>query len=1303
MPTSPVEMLLSTLRRSLFSAAGPDYTAILPLLRQTLAFLERESPDSPATAGYVSDLAHLTAAMIEGSRFPGFIKAGLEILLRLGGVGESLAVSFTGKDILPAEHLLAVLGGLPAGEKHLLANAILRFPRKNHPELSLFAKNTLDTAIDQDPDDLLVLFDTLSLRHELPSPVVRDECLHGRLGIWLSQLVKMDLYPEQTAFMARMAASLRCAALADPLFHKSGELSSRAAVDLCRAIAGQPGSGPRSPAEALEGLMATREPAVVLAALETLCRTAPERAAKKAVELHASRPDLRSALHALPYFLPRALFPTFLRALPESLRPRFLVSVLFFLARCGDDRLSVLLTEKRHQTPLTPAASAMSASLARILRQASRLEPPRPRTISAAPPKEPEAEGLFGRLKSLVSPDHETPRGKGPCPLDALVPGDQVAGVQISVAARPGIEIRDVVFTGVALNNVDLSRCVMARTVFRDCRLKKVDFTLARLAGVRFEACRLETCRFSGMVARGLVFSGCDLSGVCLGDVEAREVRLTACVLGECDFFGARLFDFQAMGSLFECVNFSHTAFSHARFQGLDLTDCTFESASFQGLAATGCHAHGTRLTRCAFQDLFSDDPLFLAAETRAGRDRITRQAQAESPDPDPSFLEPGALSLATHLIEAWSFDMETRRRRLAVLTHNRRRLDWTMEKLGEPDADFLRCLPGLLEAPWTWTTAGWIAAVPGTIPGYHPTFKAGRALRDIMGEACPPHVPQKNVVTIQGVFAMGSLGTVAQTPASDLDIWVCLADDAVSRRLIDRFRKKLDGLRALAASRDIEAHFFVMTETDVRENRLGLGDEEECGLARAMLLKEEFLRTALFLAGRTPAWWYVTPEADHQAYRHAVSRLSRQGTPAAADILDMGNVERVAGGAFFGASLWTIVKSLENPFKSVMKFALLEKYLSGDAAGMLLCDRIKKHLFAGRTGLFDTDPYVLLLDEVRAFHEERGNLEALELMRLAFAQKTGIDPGDLGSFRHAEEEGDSGGEGLFRARYFFDLDECRTGRSAVDTDRQAASPGGSIAELAATGKKIADFLFGTYERIRERLSMVEALVGSEADQRDLAILGRRILSRFGGRKNKIARIPFVRPPHGLIRALEIVFDSPEQGFSARGECKRPGGRKAPEHIRHERSLERLAAWLTANAIYRPGVYLKGGATQAPLSFPDIQALLTALVETFPLGETFNPRLAEGLVPERIVKALVLINFHVPREEKDIAEAGFYYSNNWGELFFVEKPQALALLVGAPHDFLRYNTGLEVDPLARIETLTPAKAACPRLNLSFYA
>ncbi|MDQ7830618.1 MAG: class I adenylate cyclase [Desulfovibrionaceae bacterium] len=1304
MPTPPLDILTAILRRAVFALAGPDLTTLLPLMHQAVAFLEREPHSSPAAGGYVADMASLAAAMLEESRSPAFIRSGLEILLRLGRVGELMAVSFAEKNVLSGEHLGAVLGGLAPEARLLLANAILRYPRNRRPELARFAQNALETAIDQNPDDILVLLDTLRQRSDRPAAPIRDACLHGRLGLWMERLVKMDLSPEQVAFMSRMAAALRSGELAEPLLRAADGPGDEARKELLQAIIEQPCPPRRDLASHLKKHIAAEDPGMVLHVLMAQCRIDPAHAAETAAGMYASRPSLRPALAAVPVFLPRPQFPVFLRLLPEPLRPVFLREFLVFLARCGDERLEGILARARQdQAAVSGPDSPLLALLAREYPPGERPLPPKPRQISPEPLERPEALGLLGKLKSLVGLE-KAPGGRraAPCPLDALDGGGEIVGANLSGIARPGLVVHDVVFSKTTLECVDLTQCVLSRVIFRDCRLRKTDFALARLTGVRFEACRLEHCRFSGIFATGLVFSGCDLFGTWIDDAEAQELRFTDCAVTEGDFFGSRLTDVEATQSIFTCSNFTRTAFSRARFLGVDLLDCVFADAFLHGIGAWGCHLRGTSLTDCAIFSLQTDEPFLLDAHVRSARDGLLRLAATHSPGLESVGPDRRESALAARLVESWYFDTETAQRRAVVLAHNRRRLEWAWEKLGEPAADFLRSLPGLMEAPCTFGDKGFVAAVPARIAEYHPGFTVRAAMQNIMGEACPPLAPAQNAVNILGLFAMGSLGGVAQGQASDLDIWVCLADDAVTRRQIDRFRRKMDGLRALAASRNIEAHFFVMTDADIRENRLGLGDEEQCGQARAMLLKEEFLRTAIFLAGRKPAWWFVSPGLGDEAYARTVSRLMRPGAPAATDIVDTGNVRRVADEAFFGASLWTIVKSLENPFKSIMKFALLEKYLEKDARRTLLCDRIKRRIFAGRTSLFDTDPYVLLFDEVRAFHEARGNREALALLRVAFIQKTGLDPMDPGAMSREAHPGQNGGEGLFRAGFFFDLDKCRAARQATEPHGAETPRADGVADLTAAGKKIADFLFGTYERIRERLATEGNAVGPETDEHDMAVFRRRIQSRFGTRKNKIGRIPFVRPPRGLVQSLEILSVGPEQGYAARGECRRPDGGKSLEHIRTEPSLERLAAWLVANAIHHPGVYLKAASVKAPLSLPDIQGLFAALNATFPVQDTFSPPLAQGLEAERITRTLLAINLHVPREEKDIVDVGLFYSTNWGELFFVEGTQALNLLEHAPHDFVRYNTGLDVDALARIETFIPAKAACPRLNPSFY-
>lgn len=1303
MPTPPLEILTTILRRALFVTARPDYTAILPLVRQALAFFEREAQDAPATWGHASDLATLLAAMIEESQSPAFVRAGLTILLRLGHMGESLAVSFAGKEDLSTEHMGAVLGSLPGDEKLLLANAILRFPRNRRPELSRFATGVLEAAIDQDPDDVLVLLDTLRLRGEEPSSVVRDICLHGRLGLWLTRLVKMDLYPEQVNFLSHIAAVLRSSELAEPLLRAARAADDPARVALCRAVSLSPCPPAPSLAQEIENLAGSDDPAVVLAALAALSRLDSARAAGHAAAIYRERPDQRPPLAAVPLFLPRARFPAFVRDLPEADRPVYLHDFLLFLARGGDECLHGLVRQAGTDPGNDAGTAALLDALNAGFAEPEEPLPPPPRKVRAEPLQQAEAEGFLGKLKSLVGLDKEQPaQAKKISPLDSLATGGELTGLTISEVDRPGIELRDAVFTKVTLENVDLSRCGLGRVVFRGCRLRKVDLTLARLAGVRFEACRLDLCRFSGVSGSGLTFSGCDLSGVWLDDAQIKELRLDGCEVRECTLFGSRLTGFETVRTALFCVNFTAAVCIRPRFLGTDMDDCTFAQTVLQKAQALCCHIRGASFHDCRIDALRGDEPVLLAARDRSQTDRLVRAARV--PSPRPTRPPSPAMALAgTRLAESWYFDTETRHRLTLALAHNRRRLDWALEKLGEADGSFLRCLPTLLEAPRTWSGKGWVAAVAARIPEYHAGFTAFAGMQNIMGEACPPHAPAKNALTIKGLYAMGSLGTVAQGQASDMDIWVCLADDGVSRSLMDRFRKKLDGLRALAASRGIEAHFFVMTESDIRENRLGFGDEELCGQARAMLLKEEFLRTALFLAGRIPAWWMVTPGSDDTSYARTLARLSRPDAPAAACLLDTGNVRRVADEAFLGASLWIIVKSLQNPFKSIMKFALLEKYLAGEGRDTLLCDRIKKRLFAGRSGLFDTDPYVLLFDEVKHFHEARESRETLALLRLAFLQKTGVNPLEPSAGTGQDDQpGHLGGEGLFRAAYGFDLDECQTRRRTAETAPAETPTAGGLAEAMAVGKKIAEFMSGTYERIRERLPLRGDDTGQDSDHRDLAMFGRRIASWFGARKNKISRIPFVRPPRDMLHAIEIVTDAPEQGFTARGECRGPQGRRPPEHIRSERSLERLGAWLTANGLYHQGIFLKAATLKAPVSLPDIKSLFGAMAASFPMKATFDPPLSEGLTAERITRALFVINMHVPREERELAEVGLLYSTNWGELFFLETTQAMHLLTEAPHDFVRYNTGLPVDPLARLETFTPAKAACPKIATSFY-
>ena len=123
-------------------------------------------------------------------------------------------------------------------------------------------------------------------------------------------------------------------------------------------------------------------------------------------------------------------------------------------------------------------------------------------------------------------------------------------------------------------------------------------------------------------------------------------------------------------------------------------------------------------------------------------------------------------------------------------------------------------------------------------------------------------------VQPLHGLFLMGSLGSVAYAEHSDMDFWLCHSADLTSREL-QELRKKCDLLQEWAASFGAKIYLFLI---EPEQFSRGSGDErqlslDDCGTTQHYLLLDEFYRTAIWLAGRTPLWWWVPVEEE---YRYA-------------------------------------------------------------------------------------------------------------------------------------------------------------------------------------------------------------------------------------------------------------------------------------------------------------------------------------------------------------------------------------------------------------------------------------------------
>ena len=178
----------------------------------------------------------------------------------------------------------------------------------------------------------------------------------------------------------------------------------------------------------------------------------------------------------------------------------------------------------------------------------------------------------------------------------------------------------------------------------------------------------------------------------------------------------------------------------------------------------------------------------------------------------------------------------------------------------------------------------------------------------------------------ILGIYVMGSFGSISQTSASDLDIWICHQDD-LSEQDQQRLAEKTKKISLWASTFHVEMHFYLMTQKRFRNERYSDPlTKENSGSAQYMLLLEEFYRSAVRLSGKPLLWLHLWVE-DEKQYEAEVSRLVEAGELDPNDWVDFGGLGQFSASEYFGASLWQLYKGIDSPYKSVMKILLLETY----------------------------------------------------------------------------------------------------------------------------------------------------------------------------------------------------------------------------------------------------------------------------------------------------------------------------------------------------------------------------------------
>lgn len=1288
------------------------------LMEQAYTLLTLEDPNTPDRALYASDLAYTVAAMIECTQDQSFVKLGLGMLLRLGPMGELLAVAILYRRSVSFEVLLAIISSFPAQEQLCLCNQILRDPHPSDPRLHRWANESVKNLQGENPDDALLYLQSMPSEEEHLSYPMQRSFLSSRFGLWLHRLLALDLDFEQLSFMVDTAGRLGSNQVAGSLARRLKSAETRLLPILLDAIGRCAEKKNERLAKTLLPFLKHDSPDAALAALRALRRMhADQFPAGLAFLLHANRvPRNELALLLLDATLPE--FKLALKRTPAVERRDLLLTLLAYVSGQHLAWIENALTRLKgkgagHDWQALHQALKEYLAPFRKARPAPAFSPGRQRPGPAQSSEFPDstdsldnlasgASGILSRIKRTLNADEDVDPSqlKEFKLLEALSRGDVAEKSAFQRLNLPGAALADATYSRVTFLIVDFTGARFSKLRFERCLLKHVDFDAAQLDNVVFADCELINCRFSGAKLNKVRFERCTIQGAQFPEARVEEMDWLECAGADLDFSGAVLRAWRLNRCRLRNAHFAYASLRQTAWDGVELDRCRFSRTHFEKGSIRNATASCCVFSLCRCYELDTDEPGLLRQESQTALlDFALAAPTLRLPEPSPQLGSAEGLALMEQLLERWFFERDAKRRQYLFFEVNARRKAWAACMLGDPASGFLKLLPTLIEIGGALSTSeGQLLVPPCRIDGFQPDYSAIALLREHGFDPQALEAPKKReLIPVEALFTFGSTGTIAQARSSDIDLWVCYDAAKVPAPAARRLHEKLDALERWAASTfGLEVHFFLMEMDHIRENNFGFADKESAGSTQARLLKEEFYRTAVRLAGKWPAWLYFRPGLSQEAYLLDLDKLYSAGSlPNAKRFLDFGNLVEIPREEFFGASLWQIVKAMKSPFKSVMKLALLDKYLNGQDQSVLVCNRIKENIFLERNDLWDIDPYAVMFRDVFEHYGETGQQDARNLMRLAFMQKTGLLLATHCTGRFYEMQSYSFLEFFFPYSEASIASHIEPNRSEpVETDKSK----GPFAELVELGDQMIRFMFKTYAAIQAMLGEHE--VGAMVTREDLTKIGRKVFSYLRPRPNKIMRLPFLENTVELFAGLEFAAETAPGRppiWIVRGEPHKRLGRKlAKEEIRRAKSLEELLVWMTANEVFHPQIPLKASQMDKFTSLPDISAALTALRETFPAQATFDTDINHNLQPEQAVKALLLINLCVPREDRQFRRVALVYSTNWGELFCVTQPKALERLRQTGYDFVRANVG-RVGPDMEVRVFTPARALCPQV------
>lgn len=288
---------------------------------------------------------------------------------------------------------------------------------------------------------------------------------------------------------------------------------------------------------------------------------------------------------------------------------------------------------------------------------------------------------------------------------------------------------------------------------------------------------------------------------------------------------------------------------------------------------------------------------------------------------------------------------------------------------------------------------------VPCGISFYQPNIDILSQLKAQFAFELPEYIDHES--KISALYSMGSTCSLGQSVDSDLDIWVCIEQN-LSPEERELLQQKCTLIEQWAMSLGVQLTLFIVNVDRFREKHHECLMGENCGSAQHMLLLEEFYRSANHLAGKLLLWFVIPDDLiingqQYASYDDCVLALILIGAIKRDEWIDFGSLIDLSAEEYFGASLWQLYKSVDSPFKAVLKTLLLEAYSWKYPDNKMIACQVKQAIQQNKIQHFYLDSYYMMLERVTEYLSAMGDNQRLQLVRsclyLKVNEKLSVNP----------------------------------------------------------------------------------------------------------------------------------------------------------------------------------------------------------------------------------------------------------------------------------------------------------------------